>query len=622
MNFSGTDGLCKKRNFYTQYNNFSFVWNGYFDSVTGIYHFGVTGSGGQIDFQFNSGLIYTQDNYLIGSYQPYNQFMFQVDFSSGNYNITKDGTPLIYGENKSTGLFDNFYIKRSDSGINTYFDLTISGDDAPVYSITNFGYLFGTGVEVVTGYFYNLGNFPINIFQSQALPPQPIGYVPLSGIINNSGLFLFTGDFTNFNFNSPIIVDFSTNFNQVFVNFNIVNTATLSNFIFLQEGITFNFGNTGLITQTIPYQCFSGNTIANYPANLYFSLKTVTGTGIFTQNNFNTGSIYYLTTGYGNFLQSGLLTGIYTFPTGNIFGLTGVFEIIANTFAWATGAATGAFSGFGTGIGTGINYTGIAYGAFTGLVTGEIYNGSGTLLYSGQATGINLNCISVNYTGYVNATGYINIHNLHYEDYFYIGNLFNPLVKGTQFFNETGLVYYLSGNTNVYNVKGYYDAISTNIYLEALSSGTLGNGLPVISGNCDQGSFLSSQFLTGGVNIGNTGLSLIAVSNWTGNIVDVITGSGNYNNILSGFSTGLFVYTKTFTGNWDLLTGLSSTSLVSLKRPGNYDDNTISGSGLFPPNQSVTIQIINTLDLVNQQTANLIISGYQVIDPYNVNLTN
>src|ERR1700741_1772282 len=100
MNFSGIDGLIKKRNFYTQNNNFSILWNGYFDSITGTYHFGVTGSGGEIDFFFNCGLIYTQDGYLIHSYQAFQIFNFEVDFSSGFYNITKDGAPLIYGEHK------------------------------------------------------------------------------------------------------------------------------------------------------------------------------------------------------------------------------------------------------------------------------------------------------------------------------------------------------------------------------------------------------------------------------------------------------------------------------------------------------------------------------------------
>lgn len=71
-----------------------------------------------------------------------------------------------------------------------------------------------------------------------------------------------------------------------------------------------------------------------------------------------------------------------------------------------------------------------------------------------------------------------------------------------------------------------------------------------------------------------------------------------------------------FTGVWDLLTGVDSTTLVSLKRPGNYTTTAISGSGLFPANSSVTFQING--DTVNDLGAHgvvLLVSGREVSNP-------
>jgi hypothetical protein len=247
---------------------------------------------------------------------------------------------------------------------------------------------------------------------------------------------------------------------------------------------------------------------------------------------------------------------------------------------------------------------------------GIILNNSGTLLVNTVLTGTTSNAVSLDYTSYTNATGVINIKKLQVNDIIYIGTLNTPLIKGFQFLNETGLITYLSGNSQ-FLTNGYYSG--NNIYLTARVQGSAGNGILISGSTCDIGSLSGSSFLTGGTNIGTTGSVVVPIGTYTGGVSFILTGAGNYSAFISGVAAGTFFYTRTFTGSWSLYTGLSSDTLVQLPE---VNGNTISGSGLFQPNSSVVFSVVNNKDPFNTDGATLFISGLNVINPITQNLYN
>lgn len=618
MIFTGSQTIVK-RNFYTQTGNFGVGINCLVDSTTGVYHFGISGAQGVFDFALLSGQLY-QGGTLVHAYQLNRTFGVEVQFASGSYNIFKDTQPMVFGLPKPTGAYDYFYFARSSSGINAEFDIWISGDSSPRQTITEQGYLTTSGQAGVTGYITNNGVYPIRIFAASALNPQDLSFGLLASNIagGGTGAFAYSGDFDGFNFNTPILTTFNANYGDSTINFLITDLRSYNVFVLLGPIPTYTLTD-GALNQDLSYTNYSGGFQTNsFDASLTFSLEYISGSGSFVTAEFAE-SASYLTTGYGNFRQSGLLTGIATIVTGDDAS-TGTYVVLPTQFAWAIGAATGRFSFWGNGLASGIGYTGMASALFTGIATGLIYNGSGTLqlnqIFSGVATGT---VLSTDYPQYVNATGYVNVSGLQNDDILYIGVESSPLIKGFQFVNATGLSYYLSG-TSQHKVSSYVS--NDVVYLQSLFSGTLGNGIFVRTGNCNMGTALLSPWLTGGQNIGTTGNVVVPIGSFSGYGSLNLTGSGSYSAPLSGTMSGLFYYTKTFTGSWDLLTGASSTSLVSLKRPGNYSPTMISGSGNFPPNSFVNFQIENPSDGINVSSARLRISGNRVANAINQVITN
>lgn len=76
---------------------------------------------------------------------------------------------------------------------------------------------------------------------------------------------------------------------------------------------------------------------------------------------------------------------------------------------------------------------------------------------------------------------------------------------------------------------------------------------------------------------------------------------------------------ETFTGVWDMLTGVDLASLVSLKSQGYYSTGMISGSGMFSSNGNFALQINFTG--FSGDAAQLIISGSEITNPINQILT-
>lgn len=614
MQFTGTL-LNLFRNFYTQTGNFGFLLSCSVDNTSGNYNFGVSGSQYNLQFNMNSGGIY-YGNTFIHSYKANTPFVMEVQINTGNFNVIKDSAAMMYGTVKPTGVFNYFYFQRANSNLNATFDLYVSGDGAPNYQISNVGYILTTGQTAVSGNYTNLSQFPINVFQSTAFNPQNLTFVPLVGNVNSnsSNQFVFSGVYNDFSTTSPVLINFNTNYDNPNVTFTFLDYTTQQLAVLFQNISNYTMSSNQL-TRTLYYNNYSGGGQTNiFPANLFFQLTYITGSGNFAQNSFATSASY---TGIlvGNLYKSGFLTGTINIATGNS-SITGNYVINASQFEWATGKVTGTYSGISTGLGTGIGFTGRAVGIFSGVFTGIILNGSGTLLINNALTGIASNAVSLDYPNYTNATGYINIQKLQLNDIIYIGTLNTPLIKGFQFLNETGLITYLSGNSQ-FLTNGYYSG--NNIYLTARNQGSVGNGILISGQTCDIGTLVGSNFLTGGTNNGSTGLVVVPIGIYTGGVNFSLTGSGNYSIATSGNQAGTFFYTRTFTGNWSIFTGLTANSLVQIPET---NGNTISGSGLFSPNSSVVFQVTNNKDIFNLDGALLTISGQNVINPIQQALYN
>ncbi len=625
MIFTGSN-LTIKRNFYSQTGNIGLDMNCSVDNTTGTYHFGLSGVQGKQDFVLQSGKLY-QGSTLLHTYQSNVSFNLAIQCSSGTTNVIKDGSVLSFGAPKSTGLFDYFYFIRENAGMGATFDLLVSGDDAPIYTIQSQGYLLYSGQNAVTGQFSNRSNYPIRIFDSSMLATQNYSFGKSVSTINgfNSGIFAYSGDYSVIDISNPILTTFNTNFGDIQQLFYITDARTLNKFIYFTGPTDFTFNATGIINRTLSYLNYSGGFAgANYPTYLTFELSYISGSGFFAPSGSTTN---YLTTGYGNFLKSGLLTGLASTITGNI---------VVSSFSWATGSVTGFFSGLGTGMASGIGYTGLAGGQYTGQYIGTIYNGSGTLLLNSNLVGTSIGGYNTFYTGQTYATGYLNLVSMdpNLGNYFIVNSISGSVVNFegdyaigglgcfpngphpfSQFSGLQDLIQCMSGYSGVLGVTAYIIAPS-GLFFTSLYPGTTGNNIFLED---DGQGFPGAGFLIGGSNGGIASSGIMApLSTYTGKLNIILTGSGSYQNIITGGSSS--AYYKTFSGSWDFMSGLDQNSLISMNH--GSSPNKITGAGLFDPNSSVIFQVTHNIIDGNQDSARLIISGSGVLNPIIQTLTN
>lgn len=609
MQFTGSQ-LISKRNFYTQNSNFGANIGFSVDSPSTRYEFGFTGQN-KVSIVLESGKMFYNDLF-IHNYEPNLEYDVSLGITNTNVNISKNNTELIWGGGKETGNYDYFFFSRANTGANANFDFSISGSNLPIYSIDKIGYYIYSGQDGVTGEFNNINGFDIKIFESTAYSTQALSFSGISGFISNGQdkKFAYIGDLSAFDYTQPIFTIFNTNLGNLNINFRIINATNLSRFVLLNDIEDFSFNSNDQINRTLSYTNYSGGIGGSvFPTDLLFKLSYVSGSGNFTVNDFAE-EAYFTAIAIGNFLESGRVTGVSNTITGNE-NVSGVYTIYFDRFQWATGAATGSFGAFGTGLSSGIGYTGAAYGYFTGSATGLIKDGSGSLsfnnvLLNGISSG---GSYSINYNDYINSTGYLNISGIYKNDVIYIGVESTPIMKGLQFNDLTGLNYYLNNNSQ-HKVKSIID--NDVIYLEAAYSGTEGDGIFVRYEPCNFGNLYSySPFLTGGQNIGSTGNIVYGVSQFVGLVNTKITGSGNYRLPVTDVAPGLFSFTRTFTGSWDLLTGLAGQPLVLV----NKYNTLISGRGNFQPNSNMVFQINHYDSEFNQDGVNFTISGNDVINP-------
>ncbi len=283
MTFTGSE-LTLKRSFYTQSGVYGFAADIVVDNTSGLYHFGITGNGGSIDFTLNSGRLYYGTQFL-STYKSHQSFSIEGQFTSGSANLIKDGEPLAYNAPKGTGYFNYFYLTRANTGMDATFDFSVSGNSTPTFSITQQGYLYATGQGGVTGYFVNQSAFPIRIFDSKIQATQNYTFGRLNGSVapGGTGAFVYSGAFGSLNLSQPILTTFNTNYQDTSILFTIIDTTNLNRFVQITNPTDFTFNSTGILNRNVSYLNYSGGFVTTaFNTALTFRLGYSNGQEVFT----------------------------------------------------------------------------------------------------------------------------------------------------------------------------------------------------------------------------------------------------------------------------------------------------------------------------------------------------
>ena len=409
MIFSGNE-LIKKRRFYSQSNNFGLVVNLSLDDPTGRYEMGISGDG-VIKLVFESGKIMWNDLF-VQTYQPLKNYLISFEITNSGINYKQNDSSVFYGLEKETGKYDYFFFSRENASMPASFDFSISGYSLPDYNIQDLGILFNSGQKEVTGLFSNIKGEDIKIFSSFAQGTQNLNYLFSDDLFSSgqNSTFKYSGNFSEFDFSQPITTSFYTNFGNKQVDFKIVNATDLDRLVLLNDVSNYEFNSENKILKTISWNNYSGGVVTNnFNTEILLSLEYVDGSGLFESSDF-ADSAFFNEIGYGNFIESGLLTGVSRINTGN-GNVNGIYTINFDSFKWATGLVTGFFDSTGIGMTSGINYTGLGYARFTGFLVANILDGSGKFIFQdvigvGSALGEGK---SIEYNQYVNSTGFINL---------------------------------------------------------------------------------------------------------------------------------------------------------------------------------------------------------------------
>jgi len=283
MTFTGSE-LTIKRNFYTQTGNLGFVFACLVDSTTGLYQFGISGNQGVVNFTLESGRMYYGQDF-IHTYLSQEQFILEAQFTSGATNILKDGTALVYGKPKATGSYDYFYLTRGSNGLEATFSLRISGENVPEVTLNDYGYLYQTGQEAVTGYFVNDSEYPVRVFDSEIQTSANYVFGKLAQNIpaGGTGTFAFTGNFATMDYSQPILTTFNTNYGDVSILFNIYDSTTLNRFVYLTSPTDLTPNINNVIQRDVSWLNYSGGYVASsFNTNLTFRLQYSSGLETFT----------------------------------------------------------------------------------------------------------------------------------------------------------------------------------------------------------------------------------------------------------------------------------------------------------------------------------------------------
>lgn len=281
MQFTG-NSLSLTRNLYTQTGSCGFNMTCSVDNTTGQYSFGFSGSAGAIAFQLQSGWLSYQGTKL-HSYRSNEPFVIEVQTSPSKLNLIKDNSALLYECARPTGYIDHFYFNRENATIGGEFDLSVSGNGIPTYTIQNVGYLVASGQAAVTGWFFNQSAFPVRVFDSTIQATQNYSFGKLVGNVAQSGQFTYSGDFSSLDLTQPILTTFNTNYGDESVLFYIVDTRTLNRFVQLTAPTDFSFNATGILSREMNWLNYSGGFVTtSFGTDLTLQLGYIGGNDIFT----------------------------------------------------------------------------------------------------------------------------------------------------------------------------------------------------------------------------------------------------------------------------------------------------------------------------------------------------
>lgn len=334
MTFTGSE-LTIKRNFFTQTGEFGLSVGCTVDNTSGRYQFGLSGAQGTIEFSLESGRLYYQNQFL-HTYAANETFLIEAQFTSGTVNVIKDAAPLVYGAPKATGAFDYFYLTRTNDSLGATIDLNISGNSIPTYTITQQGYLAYSGQNAVTGYFVNQSPYPIRVFDSTIQASADYEFGKLAGFVSSSGSFAYSGDFDAIDFSQPILTTFNTNFANIDILFSISDVRSLNRFVQLTSPTDLSFNSDGQIPRTVSWLNYSGGFVTDFPTQLTFALKYVSGDDFYSDSF--TGTWDLLTGVNASSLVS--LKSLGSFNADTISG-SGHFSPNSQMFMTIIGSGTG-----------------------------------------------------------------------------------------------------------------------------------------------------------------------------------------------------------------------------------------------------------------------------------------
>lgn len=556
-----------KRNLYGQTGNFQFNSILSIESLFGGVNIGVSGYTYdnnilKINTYCNSGKIFDDSGRFVGVYSPNKIFNISGNLTSRRYDLFIDNKPVSFGNIKQTGVINYFYISPVNTSCSYSF---LANGERPNLLAGN---VYCETGSPGTGYITNNTNLPVRIFSGDIINITNDSVFSLSG--------LFTGNLINsevyniipkgreslgdYNVNLRLYTNGGTIDYPVFISIT-GNEPPLIPYISKINGMnTIYHGQTRSYTSDIKYLKDDGLPIL-------ISLNHISGSGHYYTNIdvlsgysgnlygyiFNTGILAEYLTGIGTG-QGGQLNNIGTgFSSGYI---SGVFTYARGGFVWPYTVPV-------TGYGTGLSYSGLGTGFYNGHVTGYIIGDSGTYLIDESGNNFYTrnvsNLLNVYATGFIHGSGQIYYNTPSSFDKLYIRANQDAIINNFHYTNRASLVSYLNNNTGIYWVTAAESGANA-ITISGIRGTETDVDIGVDSSNLGNMT-VSGPRLYGGVDIGIGNINLITLDSVTGYLNHTFTGSGYYNSTGQGYIYGsgnIIDYTKTFTGTWNLFTGLDS----------------------------------------------------------------
>jgi hypothetical protein len=578
--------------------------------INTIFEFGVSGSSGtnsKTAIKFSGSKFFDSNNRMIGSYVAGEPLRGLLSTTPTHYSFYFNGQPVIYGQPRDNTGYVEYFFAASYTG-QTSFSYQVKGD-LPNFSVTNF-IPFVNDPTSLTGWFYNNSHANIKIYTGELLNDDYFSVNFTTGDIGTgaSGAIVFTPNVTGLGGVYPIPFN-------LYTNFGIVKTGTtLSGY---QEI------NNGYLMDVVGRSIVDFDTSENYFIKISSFSGDLSGV-VYLQHVSGSGMVRELTnySGYSTGLATGAISesGFLTFTQnisgtgqGGIYGSeSGIFTGNVSIFKWATGLVSSTISVQATGYGTGVGYSGLATGFINIPVSGIVLDGSGSLLITGLITGNPTSSYNLYPWFTQEATGaiyYNTPENAVTSDIIYINTIYHGIVYGFHHNNISGLAAYLNANTGIHRVRASVSGANT-VLLSGIG-GADGNNILLIADQDNDGDMaVSGPYLAGGITSGFD-LPVTNIGGFTGyaNTTAIKTGlyQQNYSGLLSG-SGYITTFFRSFSGIWNLHTGLVSNNMVNFQENNYYTNNRYINSVAYDGNLYAIVSY-NDYNSSTTDIARLYVSG-------------